>query len=479
MSALSARVAAPSGPAFSLLDVPADALGSALDATRKKGREQRVLSVDWGAGKMHDEKYLFFFFASPRETLWPPPRSFLKTQPAFSLSDPDGPFFHQHVALCSDPLPESTKKKKTTATYCFPLATAADELTAGEQHAATTLLRAITAGLYDSDDEGYTSPAAAAAAAAAPVLFFSERGNKRRFDALVSSDEDEGEEEGGSSCFSDASAATQRRRPSLDELTSRPRQPRQAATPRTPSRSSSLRSSGSCFGSGGGEGMLRAACNAAAAAKSAAAARDAAAARAAAAAAAAPEQPTTPLPPRPSAPPVGTSSPPPLLPLPPAPRPPRRLRALGRDYWGDAAPPPPPGSAFDVGLPAECCGSGTAAASSGGSEEQLQRCRRPRSPFELQEEQQTHQREVGSNREVQAATPRSLPSLSLAGLRPEQVEAALGSAVAGPPTLKAPGGGISAGPLGLALDTRSLVLEINARFDAAARLAAAVAAGLL
>ena len=99
--------------------------------------------------------------------------------------------------------------------------------------------------------------------------------------------------------------------------------------------------------------------------------------------------------------------------------------------------------------------------------------------MELQEEQQTHQREVGSNREVQAATPRSLISLSLAGLRPEQVEAALGSAVAGPPTLKAPGSGISAGPLGLALDTRSLVLEINARFDAAARLAAAVAAGLL
>ena len=62
VSALSARVAAPSGPAFSLLDVPADALGSALDATRKKGREQRVLSVNWGAGKMHDQKYLFFFF---------------------------------------------------------------------------------------------------------------------------------------------------------------------------------------------------------------------------------------------------------------------------------------------------------------------------------------------------------------------------------------------------------------------------------
>ena len=65
MSALSARVAAPSGPAFSLLDVPADALGSALDATRKKGREQRVLSVNWGAGKMHDQKYLFFFFEKP------------------------------------------------------------------------------------------------------------------------------------------------------------------------------------------------------------------------------------------------------------------------------------------------------------------------------------------------------------------------------------------------------------------------------
>lgn len=91
VSALSARVAAPSAPAFSLLDVPADALGSAFDATRKKGREQRVLSVNWGAGKMHDQKY-----SSPGETL--SSKKFLAflafTQPAFPLSDPDRPFFH-------------------------------------------------------------------------------------------------------------------------------------------------------------------------------------------------------------------------------------------------------------------------------------------------------------------------------------------------------------------------------------------------
>ena len=349
---------------------------------------------------------------------------------------------------------------------------------AAEQQATTSLLRAITAGLYDSDgdegDEDFSETPLVVSAAPHASLFDSNNddnndNNKRRFDALVSSDEDD---EGGSSCVSESSAATQRRRPLAGaaggELTSKKRA---FLLPQTPSRSSSVRSSGSCFF--GDEGMLLAA----EAAKSNA--------NADADANAAPEQPTTPLPPRLRAALVAASATPP----PPPPHPsssslpllsPRRLKALGRDFWGDAAPPPPPGSAFDVGLPAECCGNGAGSAAAGaeelqGSEEEQQqqqlqeRCRRPLSPFEpLMFQQQVT---MSSNEVIQAAhRSQSLPSsLSLGG----------GGGLSLFGSNKAGGGGGGGGPLGLALDAASLALEINHRIDAAARLAAAAAAGLI
>lgn len=340
------------------------------------------------------------------------------------------------------------------------------------------MLRAITAGLYDSDDDednDRSTPlvSSAFAPASAPALF----DKKRSFDALVSSDEED-----GASCLSESSAVTRRRRPSsfdsgsgafVGELTSK-----RHAPPRAPSRSPSLRSSGSCFG---GEGMLLAACHAAEASQNAASAAAASASHHQQH----PEQPTTPLPPRLHAALVSDASPslpslsPALSPAPPL-LSPRRLKALGRDYWGDAAPPPPPGSAFDVGLPAECCGSGCGGggATSSDSEEQLQRCRRLHSPFE-QQQQKSSSNGSAQDHEIEATTPRSLPSLSLAGICPAQVDAALGSATAPAVVRRTPGGGVSAGPLGLALDTNALVLEINSRLDAAARLAAAAAAGLL
>jgi hypothetical protein len=56
--------------------------------------------------------------------------------------------------------------------------------------------------------------------------------------------------------------------------------------------------------------------------------------------------------------------------------------------------------------------------------------------------------------------PRSLPSVSLAGLLPDQVEHAIGAA-----RRAAPGG---RGPIGLRLDTAALVRELNAARGAAA-----------